>query len=433
MSRFSRYIIKLILLIDLMLVVGILAEQKLAGVDSYIYTLAGRICGRATTDRALLHTPGTPIPLEQVVLRKHTPRYPHVLYLEWDEGETEPTPKIQELATILHCLATKTKTHAVGVSTPLMWVDSGDAMAHHMVDKALQELRHTVIGFSGRTAAQAGPTPEQLTGAAIPRSNIRGNTGSLPSANTPLPYHLPMADGAPLWAPDYIEDEPLTHDESLSHGLSQPLLTRWNGEVMPTLALRLALAELGLTPADVQVNIGKSIRIGERMLPLDAHGRTPLGAARAQQKSLHQILTAPANDNKEEINYAIVARAFSPTLSGQRGKSLAATLSRLLSKEEESFLTSTRPQGNYVLEMNAMQATGAGRVILAALIVCLLIWLPLLSERILKPLLIALPCGIILLAIIWGIQGIGMSLCAWILCGVLLYPICRWLSRLSKS
>ena len=41
--------------------------------------------------------------------------------------------------------------------------------------------------------------------------------------------------------------------------ISFPLLMRWNGETLPTLHFRLALARLGLAGKDVKVRLGKDI------------------------------------------------------------------------------------------------------------------------------------------------------------------------------
>lgn len=438
MSLFSRYIIKLILLIDLLLVVGLMAEQKLTGPDAFIYTAAGRISGWAKDEHAQLHTPDTPVQMEKILLPRRTRLYPTVCYTVWDDelppGQAAlPLPRLQELATILHCLATKAGVRAVAVSTPLVWEDRQDRMTQLMVSRSIQELSHTAIGLPARTAAQAEATPALLHGAAIPAANIQGSISTLPSANKPLPYHLPTADNAaPLWAPDYVEDETLTHGSSAA-GLSLPLLTRWNGEVLPTLPLRLALAQLGLSPADVQVRMGKSLLLGKRILPIDAHGRTPLGAARVQPLPLHELLTARTGGSQPAPACAVIARAYSPSRDNHRAEQLAATLSQLLSSEIDSYLPTERPDGGKLMELNPLQATYAGRIALAALIICALIWLPLLSPRKRQAALGALLIGIISLAIIWGTQGIWMSLCAWLACWALLLPSSNWLARSLKA
>lgn len=439
MSFFSRYVIKLILVIDLILVLGLLAEQKLTVVDAGLYTAFGRFSGWEKGEHAQLHTPDTPVQKEEVLRPRRTRHYPCVGYTVWENEPPPghaalPLPRLQELATILHCMAAKANVRAVAVSTPLAWEDRSDRMARLMVSRAVQELRHVALGLPARTAAQAETTPSQLSQIAIPAAQIQGSTSSLPSANKPLPYQPPTSDEAEaalLWAPDYIEDEPLTHDAD--SGLSLPLLARWNGEVLPTLPLRLALAQLGLSPADVQVRMGKSIRLGQRLLPLDAHGRTPLGAARVRPMPLSEVLTARPETSQSAVELAVLTRTFSPAEKGLRAKRLAGTLSLLLSTESDTYLPTERPKGGKLMELNFMQANTAGRVLLAAIVICALIWLPMLPLRKRSMALAGLLLAILSLALSWAAYDTWMSLCAWLICWALLLPSTHWLARSLKA
>lgn len=430
MSRLTRYILQLILYADIILAVGLLAEQKLAGVDAALYAAVGSPCAHAISPATLQQSRKQTSDSETVLLQRHTRSYPAVGYTVWSEaadGAELALPKIQELATLVHCLTTKHSVQAVAVSVPLEWQDSDDRMAHYMLGKALREARCVVVGMAGRTAALAAPTPEGLADA-IPPDHISGSVGTLASANTPLPYCLPAQDAQPLYAPDYVEDEPLTHGEDAAQGLSLPLIMRWNGAVLPTLPLRLALAAQGLTAADVRVRMGKSLMIGRKIWPIDAHGRTPLGAARAQAMPVETALTAPRNAPSPA--YAVISHAFSPTHSGQRGERLAATVSALLSSDTISYIPTVRPVAQAATaELNPLQRTLIGRIALIAAVACLLIWLPQLTRRTRRRILGALGAGILLLGIVWETMGLWMSVSAWVLCWLLTMAACRLLTR----
>ncbi|MDO4954384.1 MAG: hypothetical protein Q4E43_04520, partial [Akkermansia sp.] len=88
-------------------------------------------------------------------------------------------------------------------------------------------------------------------------------------------------------AADGLEDEQTTH-ASTTRNL--PLLARWNGAVVPTLPLRLAMERHGVSCDDIQVEMGRQIRIGNATLPLDMQGCTELHGECAQKISLPDLL-----------------------------------------------------------------------------------------------------------------------------------------------
>lgn len=420
MSLLSRHIIKLIILVDIVLAVCILAEQKLARVDAALYTAIAQRNAAGPATAVQLQNGTSPAHTGKTMHRELRRHYPSVFLLNWEPDTREdltayPLPRIQELATIIHCLATKAGVGYLGISTPLIWEDSRDEMSRQMLARALRDCRITALGIPSRNAAQTEVTPEQLQQAIIPRHLIEGDPAGLPYANAPLPYVSPLTErDALLWAPDYVEDAPRSNETTL--GLSCPLLLRWKGDILPTLPLRLALACRGLTPADVQVRLGKSIRIGGRLLPLDAHGRTPLGAARVENVQLADVLSAPTTEPQNgPPAAAILARPFTPDQNAQHGNRLAATLSLLLSTEREFYIPTEQQITTLQLQQNPLQNALIGRILIVALIICALIWLPLLPRRE----QIAALAGLALASIIAGIigyhHGIWLSISAWAL------------------
>lgn len=435
MSHFSRHIIILIFLVDLLLSVCILAEQKLSGVDSLFYTAVARLGGAEKGTHAQLHFPHTPVRMEQTLLHRHHRSYPTVHHIVWEadpaeNGSAPSRPKIQELATILDCLANKWAVRTVGISTPLVWEDTRDEMARHMLARSLQNLDFVGLGIPARNADTTEAMPAQFNDIAIPLQQVEGDPAALPYANSPLPYTwLPAEPTSLLLAPDYVEDEPDHQGSAPAQGLSCPLLMRWRGHILPTLPLRLALARQGLSPADVQVRLGRSIRIGTRLLPLDARGRTPLGAAHAATLPLGDVLMA-TQPPPQEPQIALITRAFTAGRADTlRGEQLAATLSLLLGAESTTYIPTERPEGNLLFELNPVQGNSIGRVFIAVLIICALIWLPMLplKEQRIIMLGLALAGGIIGAA--WYSRGIWMSLCACILGWFMLYGALHLLRR----
>lgn len=415
-----------------MLTVGYWAEHKLAGVDAACYTAAGRLAdGWKKDEYAQLHRPNTPVQRETIILRRAVRNCPTVHYIAWDmnapsQADELPLPKQQELATLLHCLSTKLGVRSVAISTPLVWEDTEGQMARHMLDKALSGYRHVGLGLAGRNAPQSQTTPELLQAATIPAGQISGDTAGLPAANMPQPYSLPNSHAPNLLAaPDMLEDEALIRDATPTRGLSLPLLLRWNGEVMAALPLRLALAELGLRPADVHAKLGKSLRIGDRILPLDAHGRTPLGSAKAEPLLPEDVLTAYAPLPEEAQRCAALCRAFSPQPVGERAACLAATLSQLLSDKREELIPMERDAGGRLYELNALQTSLTGRLASLALLLALLYLLPRLRRTWRRATLLALLAGIIAAAWALASRGIYLSLCAWLACWALL-ALAQW-------
>lgn len=426
MSLIVRYVLKLSVVLLAIYVVGVAVERRFAGVDAWVYSLAGRMAGWEKGESAQLHRPGQPVVMEQRVVERLVRHYPVVYYTLWDDDAlateaTLPKPKIQELATILHCLSNRVGVRAIGVSCPLMWEDADDLMAHHMLSRALQSTKQAVLGMPGRMAAQAAATPDLLSQAVIPPACIQGQVSGLPSANTPLPYHIPLAEGSPLWAPDYVEDELMV--QGATQGNSLPLLCRWNGVVMATLPLRLAMAELGLKAEEVHVRLGKSIRLGNRLLPLDAHGCTPLGAARTQHLPLAEVL-APRHTAGESGRggFAIVSRPYAPGQADARAVRLAATVSALMSSDQRVYIPTDRPKGNHLLELNFLQASVAGRLITLALMAGWLIWLPMLPRRMWRGCWLGVGCFMVAAVLVWGHYGVWASLSAGLCVWLLIYP-----------
>ncbi len=389
--------------------------------------------------QAAAEQPGAPLrllfpgqgPRSSKMLTPHLiPEYPPVLWTAWDSDIDEssaPPPKLQELATILHCLSDRHNVRLIALSSPLTWADENNEMVHFMLDNAMSSLQHLFVGLQAHNAAQAQATPQLLKDTAIPQDHLEGDPSGIPSANKAHPYRLPHpADGRLSPAPDFVEDELLSRDEAADRGMSLPLLVRWNDDVLPTLPLSIVMHHLGLTAADVHVHFNRFLRLGDRTFPLDAHARIPLGSARAKNLPLQHVLqpAASTSPHPPATPPGTLAVLFRPSLDdtpNNRGELIAATISCLLVQNRTTYLPGTRTEQAHFLRLTPLQATPAGLAILALFTIAALLFLPRLPLLPRLTLMIAGLAGIWLLAWLSYRSNLWLSLCAWLFCWLLLF------------
>ncbi len=324
--------------------------------------LGHRFAGWGEHEHAQLVLPGAKVKTEPHTVEHRTLHCPPVGTLELDDATCREFFAAlplgpQDLAVLLNRMQ-QDGLVTVGISSPLIWPDEAGDMTRQLLCKVLSGFRNPVLGLRGRTAAQADFTPVILRDYAVPDTQITGDPTGLPSANRPLPNGLtdtPDSLGVP-WAPDWLQDEPLTQHASELETLSFPLLVRWNGQTMPTLPLRLALAHAGLTANDVHVRIGQNIRFGNRTLPLDLHGRTRLTEGLAIPLNLAELGNREAIQKQfGERGCVIIEQPAGTTGDTRRLNLLARTLSQLVGTENIHHTTEQRPVGGKVLHMNPAQ------------------------------------------------------------------------------
>lgn len=342
----------------------------------------------------------------------------------------------QDLAVLLNKLR-QGGAETVGISSALTWQQGAGDMAREMLCHVIGSFKQSAVGLRGRTAAQADFTPIVLRHSAIPAENTEGDPTGLPMANKPLPNGLTdTPDSLNIaWAPDYLQDEPLTHKPSAVEDLSFPLVVRWNGEIIPTLPFRLALASRGLTPQDVHLKLGESVSFGGMNLPLDEHGRVRLTDAKVMNLPLSSVVSGEAVP-RGLGEHALVM--LEQPAAGDKGiplrlERLARTLSRLAAVPRQVTHTHAEPVGGKVLQ-EAPFLHDRKIHIIGGITLFLMLWLLPLMPAVLRFLIIlGLPCALLWQAWVLLAQGLWLPLAPAALCWLLFLPALYNLRPISKG
>lgn len=308
--------------------------------DVLLYNNVGKILGKVPTDRTLhlLHEGQTaPREPDNVVETRHL-ECPTVAALELDDETTAGCFAAlplgpQDTAVLLHKLSEQGIRH-LAISAPLAWQENAPPIARQMVALGLTRFEHATVGIRGRTAADADFTPAVLLSSRIPSEQVEGDTTGLPSCNKVIENDLLYISEAQqlCWAPDRLEDERLTQNAAAFTERSFPLLVRWNGEILPTLPLRMAMQIKGLSPSQLKIRMGKDIRLGDITLPLDEHGRTKLPQAAITTLKTTDVIDGRTSST-EKASIAMLSQPTDGKAEERRPQLLAATISQLCATE----------------------------------------------------------------------------------------------------
>lgn len=358
----------------LIVLTAFIPESYTQSLDEWIYRQFYR-AQHLDTDGSvqLRRSPDEPIETRPTVTERRYITCPTVGAVSLDEASVNAcfaaTPLgPQDFAVIINKLA-GAGAGALAFSSPLVWEENAGPMAQDMLCSVMKRFQAACFGLRGRMAAQADFTPVVLRDYSIPQANITGDPTGLPAANRPLPNSLsetPDAISAD-WAPDWLEDEPLTQVPSVVKDISFPLLMRWNGETMPTLPLRVALRRKGIDPKDVTVHIGKEIRIGDRVLPLDAHGRIRIEHAAVSPLPLEDVVGEGAALKALGAGVAVVMEQPAANQPTYRLEQLALTLSELLGEIRVEQIHGTEPVHAGVLDYTPVLPSTWGEWALTAI------------------------------------------------------------------
>ena len=378
-------------------------QNTLYSADQWLFNRLGHtLCQWAPTEYPQLLHPGEAPAMEPVVTETRLRECPTVGMVELNEEACAAAFAAlplgpQDTAVLLNKLKQAGAT-TVGLSSPLIWQGEQGDMVREMLCRVLAGFPHSAVGLRGRTAAQPDFTPAMLRNASIPTENIEGNPNGLPIANRPLPNGLTETPDAlaVVWAPDWLEGEPHTQNPSAVDSISFPLLMRWNGETIPTLPLRLALARLGLDGKDVKVKLGKEISFGGFTLPIDDNARTRLSEAKVVNIPLADVVAG--TNLTEQLGEAPCIMLEQPA-EGQntplRLERLARTLSQMAGVERIITHTSERPCGGQVLQQLPILTSWQQRTTACVALLFFLWIMPFVPGLLRWLILLALPAGIL--------------------------------------
>lgn len=338
----------------LLVLVAAASPVLLQSADAWLYRHAGALLGlwpQQVVPQLVL--PGKAVQMEDVELRERSRECPVVGMVGLNHAAAAEAFAAlplgpQDMAVLLNRLV-QGGVESAGVSASFMWKDGVGAMGKEMLCHVLASFPHSAVGLRGRTAAQADFTPIVLRHSAIPEENVTGDCSKLPMANRPLPNGLTETPDSLniTWAPDWLQDEPMTQRPSAVEDMSFPLLARWNGETIPTLPFRLALAHLGLSAADVKVEVGREIRYGGFSLPLDEYGRTRLSDAQVAVLPLADVLGGKTAESG--IRLVMLEQPQEEKGELLRLERLARTLSQMAGREKVTVHTEQHPVGGKAL------------------------------------------------------------------------------------
>lgn len=157
---------------------------------------------------------------------------------------------------------------SIAVNHPLAWQET-DLISLTALDIQLDSIPNLITATPLSRTTTAAPPPPAIRRAAIPPSQISGNTNSIPIVNRiPLPGIVLGRETAKAGFTT-LESEPSSNQPNL--------LARWENEnlVLPSFALLGALQISGNTISDLRIDLGKSISLGATgpLIPIDDSGK----------------------------------------------------------------------------------------------------------------------------------------------------------------
>lgn len=203
--------------------------------------------------------------------------------------QTSP-PSPVDFAIILKNLQ-RLGSKSVAIGMPLAW-PSPDVISLVALDRQLDALSSVVTAAPLSRSPVPSPLPPAFRRASVPVSEIHGNTRNLPLVNR---VSVPDAvlGKTTSWAGfTALESEP---DSGSTH-----LLARWEDRVVFSFHLLAALADLGGTPSQIEVHMGRYISLGKDgpYIPIDSFGRITIKpSAKNESASIpaEKLLDAPAD------------------------------------------------------------------------------------------------------------------------------------------
>lgn len=161
----------------------------------------------------------------------------------------------------------KLNMRSVFITTHLQWPEL-EEVELNALSSAISQFDYATIATPVKRTVKGDPMPDYFFHASLPISEVKGSTSSLPKVNKlSLAPNITIPENT-LAGFSIIESEEAVED-------SIPMMATWDDRVIFYAPLLEHLQHLGLKPADLSIEIGKCIRLGNHgnIIPIDEFGR----------------------------------------------------------------------------------------------------------------------------------------------------------------
>ena len=176
------------------------------------------------------------------------------------------------------------KPTVIAIEPILQWSERAKDQEQIFIDQAMRVPR-LVLG----SELTPDPDPDAPVVEISGFTNVTGRRGDLPTFAGI--EHQPDEDVRILSALGFVNIP-----REMANELRVPLLFQYRGEVIPSFALQSVLSWMRVTPSEVRIDIGSSIRLPNgTIIPISSDGTLPVNpriAQRARHVSLNELLLA---------------------------------------------------------------------------------------------------------------------------------------------
>lgn len=198
------------------------------------------------------------------------------------DGET---PKPSEYAILLAKIY-QSGARELAFTQALTWADAPE-LELLSLDSSLRPFSAVLFPIDLSEVPQPQVSPDWLASSLVPRNNLVGDASSLPLMNQVMvPPSVSGRQGLVFAFPDFGG-----RDLQFRAPGRLPVLARWGDDFLLSWPLSLAMRLEGVTPEQLIIAPGKSLRLGPEgpVIPLDDFGRVKIDEVEAPAKELPVI------------------------------------------------------------------------------------------------------------------------------------------------